>query len=602
MTSGQTWLELLLRDASVADLDAHRELVGDEAEARRALQLHALLHDRSQRAAELTALSEIAARLTSVRDLPELLSDIAVQARRLLRTDVAYLAVLEGESLAIRYFDGTLGPAFRDIRLSLTAGLAGRVASTGRPSWTSDYLGDATIEHNPDADQLAGDERLRSILGVPLHAHGEILGVLFAAERTQRPFTESEVNLLAGLAAHAAVAMENARLLDAERASSSDLREANDLLKQSAVSVDRAIALHERLTEAVVRGGGPTEVVDALADVLKVPVQLVDEDDRPLAGPDLGGPSAAARFADADDRRTVVLDEGGADDILVLCPVVAADAYLGCLVVRGHGTADDSEVRLLERGALGIALSLVQERALTDAATRSQGELLAALVEGGDAEILNRRAAAVRVDLRQPHVLLLLEPLDGHESSARSISFALAHRHGGLVVDRAGRVLVLLPPDAEAGSLAAHATVGVSGSWVGASAAPAAHAAARRCLQALLTLGRRGVIGDEQSLGVYRFLLGADRPDETVEFIRRTIGPLLDHDAAKGTDLAATLEEYLANGRQHTAAAERLHIHPNTLYQRLNRIGTILGVDWRGADAALDLQVALRLHRLAASL
>ncbi|MCU1593372.1 MAG: hypothetical protein JWO12_764 [Frankiales bacterium] len=596
----ETWLELLLRDASVDELDAHRQAGSgpeNEADARRALQLHGLLRERAQRATELSALSEIAARLTSVRDLSALLTDIAVQARQLLRTDVTYLALLEGDSLRIRYFDGTFGPSFRDIRLSLTAGLAGRIVSSGRAAWTSDYLGDATITHEADADNLAGEEKLRSILGVPLHARGETLGVLFAAERSQRPFTEGEVNLLAGLASHAAIAMENARLFDAERSSSDDLREANDRLRTAASAVDRAIALHERLTEAVVRGGGPAEVVQALADVLKVPVQLVDAQDRLLAGPDLRSPSAAGQFADVTDRRTVVV-QGVGDEIMVLCPVVAADDYLGCLVVAGHGGADDAEVRLLERGALGIALSLVQERALNDAATRSQGELLAALVEGGEADVLQKRAASVRVDLSKPHVLALVEALDGHEQQARSTAVELARRAGGLVVERAGRTLLLVPEGTGLGGLSPYATAGLSPVVVGAAALPAAHAAARRCLQALLALGRRGVVGDAMALGVHRFLLSTDGPDEATEFVRRTVGPLLEHDSTRGTDLARTLEEYLASGRQHTATAERLHIHPNTLYQRLTRIGTVLGEGWREPDAALDVHVALRLHRL----
>jgi DNA-binding PucR family transcriptional regulator len=109
-------------------------------------------------------------------------------------------------------------------------------------------------------------------------------------------------------------------------------------------------------------------------------------------------------------------------------------------------------------------------------------------------------------------------------------------------------------------------------------------------------------VGSAEVLGVYRFLLAPGGPDEAAEFVRRTVGPLLDHDAARGTDLARTLEEYLASGRQHGATAERLHIHPNTLYQRLGRIGAVLGEDWRSPDAALDLHVALRLHRLAQSL
>ncbi|MCU1691741.1 MAG: diguanylate phosphodiesterase [Frankiales bacterium] len=609
MSDPTSWLQLLLRDASADELEAYRQALRDlgsdpeetDREARRALQLHAQLRERSQRATELSALSQMAARLSVVRDLPALLTDVAVLARQLLRTDVAYLALAERDDLRIRYFDGVLGAGAREIRLSPTAGLAGRVVASGQPAMTSDYLADASIEHLPQADTFAGEEGLQSILGVPLQAHGTVLGVLFAAERSRRPFSPSEVSLLAGLAGHAAVAIENAGLFEAERAAADGLRLANTRLQESASAVDRAIVLHERLTDAVVRGGGPAEVVSALSDVLRVPVQLVDAADRPLAGPDLGAPSPAGRFA-AGDRRTVVVP-GEGDALLVLCPVVAAEDYLGSIVVRGSvsssAAADDAEVRLLERGALGIALSLVQQRAVAEAATRSRGELLTALVEGGEPDVLERRATAARLDLSRDHVLALVEADSG---AGRSACAEVARRAEGLVVDRAGRTLLLVPAGTDLGPLAVHGTAGVSPPVHGAAALPEAYAAARRCLQAALALGRTHLVATPEALGVYRFLLGTGRPQEAQEFVQRTVGPLLEHDATKGTDLGRTVEEYLASGRQHTATAETLHIHPNTLYQRLARVGAVLGEGWREPEAALDLHVALRLHRLAAQL
>ncbi|MGZ6827666.1 MAG: GAF domain-containing protein, partial [Mycobacteriales bacterium] len=507
-----SWLDLLLREASASEIDAYRasrleesqDPAAVEAEARRALQVSALLRDRAQRVAELAAVNRIAARLTSVRDLIDLLTDIAVQARQLLHTDVAYLALVEGDGLVIRYFDGAVGATLQDIRLSLTEGLAGRVVQTGRPSWTSDYLGDRTIVHSADADRLAGDEQLRSILGVPLSAGGELVGVLFAAERSRRPFSDSEVVLLQSLAAHAAVALDNAHLLEAER-------RASDELRAGAEAVYRAIALHERLLETAVSGGGPAAVVEALADVLKAPVQLLDPSDGLLAGPDLPAPAAASLLG-AGAAGTVVLDD------VVLCPVVAAEDYLGCLVLHGsRDSLDSAQVRLLERGALGIALSLVQAGAVADAATRSAGEVLAALVEGGEPEVLERRAAGVRVDLRKPHVLALVEP---HEPGTRSVAGGLAGRHRGLVVERGSRLLLLVPADVDLSPLAPLATVGLSEPLVGAAAMPAALATARRCLQALLALGRRHVVGGAEALGVYRFLLAPGGADEAAQLVR----------------------------------------------------------------------------------
>jgi hypothetical protein len=205
----------------------------------------------------------------------------------------------------------------------------------------------------------------------------------------------------------------------------------------------------------------------------------------------------------------------------------------------------------------------------------------------------------VRVDLRKPHVLALIEP---HDGGARAVANDLATAHRGLVVQRGSRLLLLVPSSTSLSPLSPLATVGVSGAVVGAAAMPDALSSARRCLQALLALGRRNVVGGAEDLGVYRFLLAAGGADEAAELVRRTIGPLLEHDELRGTDLARTLEEYLASGRQHGATAERLHIHPNTLYQRLSRIGAVLGDNWREPDAALELHLALRLHRLALSL
>ncbi|WSK25748.1 helix-turn-helix domain-containing protein [Streptomyces sp. NBC_01298] len=45
--------------------------------------------------------------------------------------------------------------------------------------------------------------------------------------------------------------------------------------------------------------------------------------------------------------------------------------------------------------------------------------------------------------------------------------------------------------------------------------------------------------------------------------------------------------------------AKALHIHVNTVVQRLVRIGRLLGEDWNAPARALELQLALRLRLLA---
>jgi DNA-binding PucR family transcriptional regulator len=68
--------------------------------------------------------------------------------------------------------------------------------------------------------------------------------------------------------------------------------------------------------------------------------------------------------------------------------------------------------------------------------------------------------------------------------------------------------------------------------------------------------------------------------------------------ARRGTDLAGTLSAWFAAGGSHRHAAEALHVHVNTVVQRLERVGSLLGAGWGEPERALEVQLALRLHRL----
>jgi DNA-binding PucR family transcriptional regulator len=101
-------------------------------------------------------------------------------------------------------------------------------------------------------------------------------------------------------------------------------------------------------------------------------------------------------------------------------------------------------------------------------------------------------------------------------------------------------------------------------------------------------------------LGFVGLLLGTGNDIDT--FLAATIGPVLDYDERRRTALADTLRAYFETGGSPARAAERLHVHVNTVNQRLDRIGQLLGPRWQRPGHALEVQLALRLHALRASL
>src|SRR5207247_251271 len=66
-------------------------------------------------------------------------------------------------------------------------------------------------------------------------------------------------------------------------------------------------------------------------------------------------------------------------------------------------------------------------------------------------------------------------------------------------------------------------------------------------------------------------------------------------DAQRGTQLVSTLRHYLDAFGNVADAAARLHVHPNTLRQRLTRIQAITGLDVADPEARFAAALELRL-------
>jgi len=558
-----------------------------------------------QREAELSALYETAQDLTAIRDVDAILAAIVRRARQLLGADMTYLSLNDEEEGAsyMKVTDGALTQEFRTLRLPLGTGLLGLVAQTGAPYFTEDYQSDARFLHREYIDDAVGGEQIRAILGVPLMVEGKVTGALLAVHRRVRPFPPGEVSLLMSFAAHAAVALENARLFER-------IDQANRQVRAHSEAVEHAASAHDKLTDVLLHGGGIEGVAGVLAEVLGAAVTVTEADGRVLAAVGPPAPSLDLDAAVTEARasgRSVELDGGRA----YLALATAGTEQLGALLL--HGTAEPlglADRRTLERGALVTALVLLFNRSVAEAEERVRGELLSDLLERRDVDEarLRERARRQHADLDRPGVVAVaaVEGLERHR--AAQLAARLAGELKGLAGEQDGRVVLVGPADdpvATGRQLAdrvraagGQATVGVAASTGGPAALAAAYPEARRCLDALLTLGRAGDVSDPAGLGLARLLLGQNGPDELVAFIDGQIGPVLAYDARRGTELVATLEAWFAAGARPAETAKRLHVHPNTVAQRLDRVGRLLGPDWRDPGRGLDIQLALRLYRL----
>jgi phosphoserine phosphatase RsbU/P len=152
-----------------------------------------------------TALAEL--------DVENLIEALLTRIREHLRVDTATVLLLDayGQELVATVALGLEDEVAQGVRLPLGKGFAGRVASTRTPVQLE------KVQPSSVLNQILIQRGIRSVLGVPMIAAGQLVGVLHVGSLAPRHFSEGEVNLLQVAAERVAFATQ-ARLARLDRA------------------------------------------------------------------------------------------------------------------------------------------------------------------------------------------------------------------------------------------------------------------------------------------------------------------------------------------------------------------------------------------------
>jgi PAS domain S-box-containing protein len=193
----------------------------------------------ARHAREMAALYETALEINAQPDLPALLEAIVRRASELLGARMGGLYLMRSEDdeleLVVSY---NLPGDHVGTRLGLGEGLSGRVAQTGEPLMINDYSqweGRAVVY---DAHSFT------RVLGVPLKVGDRIVGVINVTDaQPAGSFDADEIRLVSLFADQAAIAVESARLFEAER----EQRELAEALRQATSAVSSTLDLEQIL-------------------------------------------------------------------------------------------------------------------------------------------------------------------------------------------------------------------------------------------------------------------------------------------------------------------------------------------------------------------
>jgi serine phosphatase RsbU (regulator of sigma subunit)/anti-sigma regulatory factor (Ser/Thr protein kinase) len=165
--------------------------------------------DPLERLRRLQRVSDAALAHLSVDDL---LEELLLRVRDILDADTAAVLLLDRSrnELVARAAKGIEEEVDRGVRIPVGKGFAGRIAQERRPVVLD------RVDHTTVVNPILVQKGIRSLLGVPLVAHGDVLGVMHVGTKTPHRFTDEEVELLQLVADRVALALE-VRLSDRAR-------------------------------------------------------------------------------------------------------------------------------------------------------------------------------------------------------------------------------------------------------------------------------------------------------------------------------------------------------------------------------------------------
>lgn len=521
---------------------------------------------------------------------------------------------------------------FKDLKMRVGESIAGKVFEDGIPRMyrtnqeTAHAMKDISANNFHSLNHAKALRDLNGLLCVPISRGEKRIGVLVLHQfHQENVFTEYDLDLLQGFADQTSIALQNAELYAEVKQAYDHMAAMSAQLQAKHDDLIQRNHIHESIKQLSLQNKGAETIVKNLSKMTGHSIHFADWLEQKMY------PEKSMIFFSWDElytllnkRRqpvsvTLFSPASGDDQLFCLYPLINGSIFLGCLMIPldERGLSDLARMTV-EQGSAVLILDLVKKQSISSVLYKRAHDLFQELIASKGNELVDRARSMglqpqakyylVYAHLTQCQDLALLEANIHRlitrwkwEFSKTQMFVYGFHNHVTLLVrsfgSRDGKdIRERLQQASYEWDLGKEASlsIGVGSLASGIEQISKSYEEAKKAAHYLTNRSRSGVV-HYKDLGVNRLMLNQSQADIDA-FIQDVFAPFWE-DPEKYEEWEQTIITYMKCSQSPQLTAKELHIHVNTLYQRLRKVEELLHIDLRNPEDLLKLQLACHLRQ-----
>lgn len=472
-------------------------------------------------------------------------------------------------------------------------------------------------------ESLEQPELAKMLVCTPITIGEDRIGVLTVLSFQLLEVTDFDVLVFEGFAAQIAVAIHNARLYRKERESKSALEEISEELKEKNEFLMKGIQVHDAFSQLSLQNKGEKSIFLELENMLGLPVKFYnyasekEYDGNKKTFTQLQLSDVVELFNQTLKPKTI---EGNEEEHFYLYPLINKNNFIGCLIINDtKQTLSRMDHIIIEQAASVLTLEIVKKQVLTDVYYKKTHDFFNNLLANKDEEQLKTQSKAYGIDLNKHLMAVAIEI--GSVEELEQLEYTVHRLINRLkmslqIFDHIAfgfhnTVTVLLAAKEQEsrneifkiinelilGTIkkeSVHVVAGMGFMYEGVDHVADSFSEAKKAMSYARKTNKQGLIKYDD-IGIDQLFMH-QTPEEINQFLYDTLAPL-QSDTAENSDLKNTLYTYLENDKAPGRTAQNLHIHVNTLYQRLGKVEQLLNVSFDNVQDTLRLQLAYHIEK-----